>query len=132
MEMIPKTNMRVLVVEDESASRFLMELIMEERGCVFEVVRNGAEAVKAIKEKKFNIVFMDLRMPIMDGIETTKIIRRDISKSLPIIAVTAHAIEDVKEECYAAGMNGFIVKPFDVDRFKADITGWIKKFTVGG
>lgn len=128
MEKLINRDARVLVVEDDTASRYLMELIMAECGCKADTAANGMEAIEAIqKNKNFDVVFMDLRMPVMDGIEATKVIRQDISKSIPIVAVTAHAMPEVKQECFDVGMNGFIVKPFDVDKFKSEVISWINK-----
>ncbi len=122
-----KSKIRVLVAEDDEANRFLMELILEEIRCVYEFANNGKEAVEAVRNKKFDLIFMDLRMPIMDGLEATRIIRSEIDRVVNIVAVTAHVVEDVREKCAEAGMNGFISKPFDVDYFKAEIRGWIEK-----
>jgi CheY-like chemotaxis protein len=120
-------DVRVLVVEDDDDNRYLMQLIMEDFGCMFETATNGEEAIEALRKRKFDIVFTDLRMPIMDGIEEAKVIRKDISKELPIVAITAHAMEEVKKECFDVGMNGFIVKGFDSDMFKAELMSWINK-----
>lgn len=118
---------RVLSVEDDEANQFLMRLILEKSGCSFELASNGQEAVEKVRAGKFNVVFMDLRMPVMDGFQATEIIRKDIDKTIPIVAISAHALADVVEKCAAAGMNAFIAKCIDMERFEEEINEWIAK-----
>jgi len=86
------------------------------------IASNGLEALKLLKKKRFDLILMDIQMPLMDGYELTRIIRDDKSDVLvhdvPIIAMTAHAREDDKLKCLKAGMNDYISKPIDPVRFK--------------
>lgn len=121
-------NKRVLFVEDDKANQYYMQLMLEEIGCSFELAYNGQEAVEKVKrEPKFNIIFMDLRMPVMDGFQAADIIRKDIDKTVLIVAVTAHAVSEVKEKCFMVGMNGFIAKGVDVGNFGKELLSWVKK-----
>jgi CheY-like chemotaxis protein len=114
---------KVLVVEDNDASRLLLERILSDLGCEFEVARNGQEAVDKVKNGKFNLVFMDIRMPVMSGYAAARAIR-EIDKKLPIIALTAHAMYGVDKKCLESGMNYYVSKPFEIEKVKDLILEW--------
>lgn len=118
---------QVLVAEDDEANRFLMELILDDIGCKFDIVSDGEEAVKAVSEKVYDVVFMDIRMPNMNGIEAARKIRLDLKQKITIVAVSAYATDDIKQECVSVGMDGFITKPFGIDNFKKEIRKWLHK-----
>ncbi len=110
------TEVNMLIVEDENINRIYLKKILEKRGCKTEAVVNGLEALNMIKEKRYDIVLMDLTMPLMDGITATYKIR-EYEKNMgippvPIIALTAHAYPEDKERCINAGMDGYLAKPF--------------------
>ncbi|MBW7903343.1 MAG: response regulator [Rhodocyclaceae bacterium] len=106
--------LRVLLAED---NRFNQEIVLEflrEAGVLAEVVENGAEALRRLAEKDFDLLLMDIMMPEMDGLEATRRIRSEPRwRALPIIALTANAGHDDRERCLAAGMNEVLTKPFD-------------------
>ncbi|MEO5353584.1 MAG: response regulator [Magnetococcus sp. XQGC-1] len=107
---------RVLLVDDVSINREVVRETLEQMGLVVEWADNGREAVRRVLqgEKSFAIVLMDLEMPEMDGYETTRAIRQEPAQAqLPIIAMTAHAMEGVWAKCQAAGMNAYLAKPID-------------------
>jgi CheY-like chemotaxis protein/HPt (histidine-containing phosphotransfer) domain-containing protein len=79
----------------------------------FREAFNGAEAIALLTKEKFDLVLMDVQMPVMNGIAATHIIRQEISKTIPIIALTANAIKGESNKCLAAGMNAYISKPFE-------------------
>ncbi|WP_165311360.1 response regulator [Vibrio ziniensis] len=114
----------ILVVEDTKTNQMVIQLMLSRLGYNVTLADNGLQAVELIKnDAQFDLVFMDISMPIMDGIEATKHIR---SKNLnvPIIALTAHTMEDDKDECFKAGMDGFIIKPMRIN----EISSVIEKF----
>ena len=74
---------------------------------------NGEIAVDRLKTSRFDLVLMDMQMPIMDGVTATKIIRSEVDAGIPIIALTANALKGEQDKCMDAGMNDFITKPFD-------------------
>ena len=78
-----------------------------------EVAENGLIAIEKLKSQNFDVVLMDMQMPVMGGIEATSIIRGDLKSSIPIIALTARALKGVDKECMEAGMNDYISKPFN-------------------
>jgi CheY-like chemotaxis protein len=118
---------RVLSVEDDEANQFLMQLLLKRIGCSFDLAANGQEAVDKVKVNKFDVIFMDLRMPVLDGFEATEIIRKDIDKTVPIVAVSAHVLEDVVNKCFTVGMNAFIAKGTDIKNFEKELLSWVVK-----
>ena len=104
-------SMKILVAEDNPINQQILEAMIRLRHWECKVVSNGKEAVEASQTDEFDLIFMDLNMPVLDGIEATKEIRH-YNKSIPIIAVTAYTEECYREETIKAGMNGFISKPF--------------------
>ncbi|MCG2758933.1 MAG: response regulator [Desulfobacteraceae bacterium] len=108
---------RVLVAEDNPTNQEIALAILEGAGMSAEVVKNGKEAVEAVYRSHFDAVLMDIQMPEMDGYEATKIIRQDSRfTSLPIIAMTAHAMKGDEERCLEAGMDAYVSKPINQDR----------------
>lgn len=107
---------KILVVEDMEMNQYLARHIMESWGCVVEVVENGKIAVERVNESAYDLVLMDIQMPVMDGIEATRIIRSMEDKhkaTLPIVALTANALKSDGEEYIRVGMNDWLAKPFD-------------------
>lgn len=114
--------LKVLEVDDDDGCSYLMCIYLKELGIKeIDTAFNGEEAVEKIKNNSYDIVLMDIKMPLMDGIEATKIIRKDISKDLPIIAVTAFVMPEDQEKYYESGMNGFCAKPVSGDTLKENI-----------
>lgn len=118
---------KLLLVEDNSINQQVAKETLEQEGFDITIAENGQDAVKKIRESYFDAVLMDLQMPIMDGYEATRIIRSEAQfDDLPIIAMTAHAMNDVRESCLYVGMNGFVTKPIDVDELLASLISFIK------
>ncbi len=113
---------KILVAEDSMPNRMLLQAYFEELGCIAEFANNGKEAVEKLKAgNQYDLCLMDLQMPVMDGIEATKIIRSEISKELPIIALTAAVMQEDRRKAAEVGMNDFITKPIDVEKLKEKI-----------
>ena len=108
---------RILVVEDNPTNQEIALAILEGVGSLAEIANNGKEAVEAVRRSHYDAVLMDIQMPVMDGYEATRAIRKDPEfVSLPIIAMTAHAMKGDEEKCLEAGMDGYISKPVNQDR----------------
>jgi PAS domain S-box-containing protein len=108
--------LRVLVVEDNTVNQLLAEKLLGDWGCHITLADNGKEGVDRLKDETFDVVLMDIKMPLMDGYEATDYIRKSLPPPvclIPIIAVTAHAATWESEKCIAAGMNDYISKPFN-------------------
>ena len=113
----------VLVVEDDRVNSKLAGNLLRTLGCRVEFASNGREAVDACVKGKFSAVFMDMQMPVMDGIEATKLIRLQENGNgrVPIITLTANVMPSDRERCLAAGMDGFLTKPFRKAEFAASL-----------
>jgi CheY-like chemotaxis protein len=112
---------RILLVEDQPLNQKIACMLLQRLGYAkIEVANNGQEAVEMVSQMPFDIVFMDLQMPVMGGIDATRAIRGNFQlKNQPaIIAMTGHALVGVKEECREVGMNAFLTKPVSLDDFR--------------
>ncbi len=110
----PTQSLRVLVAEDTLANQKIVKSILSKRGHAVEIARNGREVVEMIRHEPFDIILMDVQMPIMDGFQATSTIRSleaHLGRRVPIIALTAHARQGDRERCLAAGMDDYLVKP---------------------
>lgn len=106
-------SLRVLIVDDQPANRRLLEIILARMNHETEVAADGFECLKLLQDGNFDAVIMDIEMPGLDGFETSRKIRSHAETALRpyILAVTAHASTDIREQCFAAGMNGYLAKP---------------------
>lgn len=110
---------RILVVEDDEINLLIAEHILGKAGYLVSKVNNGEEAIEIMKQETFDLILMDIEMPIMDGIEATPVIRKlENGRSIPIIALTAHSMPEKIEEFKSAGLDDYIIKPFDGDKFR--------------
>lgn len=117
----------LLLVEDNHINQQIAKETLEHEGFEVIIAANGRDAVRKIRKNHFDAVLMDLQMPVMDGYEATRIIRSEAQfDDLPIIAMTAHAVSDVRENCLQIGMNGYVTKPIDVDELLASLINVIK------
>ena len=119
---------RVLVVEDDVRNVFALSSVLEPRGAIVEIARNGREALAHLRAGPgVDLVLMDIMMPEMDGLEATRELRKDPRfAKLPIIAITAKAMSDDRSRCLAAGANDYIAKPLDVDKLLSLARIWIR------
>jgi two-component system, sensor histidine kinase and response regulator len=123
---------RTLIVDDSTTNQTVGRLMLENLGCHVDVAANGKEAVEMLDLLPFDAVFMDCEMPEMDGYEATEEIRRRQQASqrrVPIIAITAKAINGDRERCLAAGMDDYISKPVRLQDLKAALDRWVPEGT---
>ncbi|MBF0131408.1 MAG: response regulator [Magnetococcales bacterium] len=117
---------KILVVDDNVINQVVALETLKAAGLIGEVASNGTEAIHQVKSTFYDAVLMDLQMPEMDGMEATRQIRRDVRfQKLPIIAMTAHAMAEDRQQCLAAGMNDHIAKPFDPQQLFGVLRRWI-------
>jgi signal transduction histidine kinase/CheY-like chemotaxis protein len=116
----------VLLVEDNNLNQKLMTVLLDKMGCVVDMAGNGREAVEKISARTYDVVLMDLQMPVMDGFEATEIIRRQNGAKTPIVALTARAFKDDEERCRAVGMNDFLTKPINARALRETILKWAR------
>lgn len=112
---------RVLLVEDNEFNRTVARNTLERFGCKVDEAENGQIALHQLNRHTYDIILMDLQMPVMDGFETARIIRNEMGLHTPIIALTANAFKSELEQCLTAGMNDYVTKPYDEEKLMAAI-----------
>lgn len=119
----------ILLAEDNAINALLTRTLLEAEGHIVETVEDGQLAVEAMKTQSFDLIFMDMRMPNMDGLEATRNIRRlpNVPSDLPIIALTANAFDDDRNACFDSGMNDFMTKPVSAEELSEMVTRWTAK-----
>jgi CheY-like chemotaxis protein len=116
-------NLSILLVEDNELNQRLMKISLTRYKYSVSIAVNGLEGVEKFKNQKFDLILMDIMMPVMDGFEATKEIRilesQDVSLGhIPIIAFTANTINNDREKCVKGGMDDILQKPFDINKFR--------------
>lgn len=116
-------SLTILLVEDNPLNALIASRLLTKSGHTFVSAADGKEALEALLKEHIDLVLMDLEMPDMDGMETTRRIRDgeagEENRSVPIIAMTAHRLNEVREKCKSVGMNNFITKPVDFHKLNA-------------
>jgi polar amino acid transport system substrate-binding protein len=118
----------ILVVEDHPINQQVAELYLDELGFPCHIVNNGEEALEALRKENYALVLMDCQMPVMDGLQATSVIRKNetlTGKHIPIIAMTAHAMQGDRERCIAAGMDDYLTKPLEQPQLRAALQKWL-------
>jgi CheY-like chemotaxis protein len=101
----------VLLAEDNELNRKVMQAMLKRLGYGADIASNGIEVLHALEHSRYDLILMSVGMPLMDGIEATREIRRFFENRLKIVAVTAYALPGIREKCIEAGMDGYITKP---------------------
>ena len=125
---------RILIVEDDVRNVYSLTNVLEPRGALVEIARNGKEAIEALDRsagdpaRAIDLVLMDVMMPVMDGLTATRELRKDPRWSgLPVLMLTAKAMPDDQERCMAAGANDYMAKPLDVDKLPSLVRVWMPR-----
>ncbi|WP_061223047.1 response regulator [Leptospira weilii] len=114
--------LKILLVEDNLINQKIALRLLMKLGYAADTALNGLEAIECLKERNYDLIFMDIQMPEMDGYEATHLIRKDFAKSKPVIvAMTANAMEGDKEKCLEAGMDAYIAKPIQIQDIESAI-----------
>ncbi|MGB6867296.1 MAG: response regulator, partial [Candidatus Aminicenantaceae bacterium] len=128
-EELSAKKIKVLVAEDNPVNQKLIRILLQKLGCKEEIAPNGKIAFEKATTEEYDLCLMDLQMPVMGGVEATKNIRKSGNTKLPIIALTAVAFKEGRDECLEAGMNDFLTRPVDPDKLRAKILEWTKNKT---
>ena len=116
---------KILLVDDDELNCFVGQELLSSLGMQTSLAASGAEALDQLQQKVFDLIFMDVSMPVMDGYELTQLIRaQNQYATIPIVALTAHAFADDRAVCLAAVMNNYLAKPFTLDELKKIIYKW--------
>ena len=118
---------RILMADDAPANRELVSVLLGGMGLVVDTVENGAEAVEAVRHEAYDLVLMDVHMPVMDGLDAARAIRSlgGAAGKIPIIALTANVAREQVQACLEAGMNGHLAKPIDVSQMARTLSDWL-------
>ena len=125
-----KINLKVLVAEDNNLNALLLKKLFKKWEITYKIAKDGAQLLKIYKDEDFDLILMDLQMPILDGYETTRAIRKlgDDSKSMiPIIALTAFMKSEIQDKTERYKMNGYLSKPFNVNELHNLLSFYCKK-----
>jgi signal transduction histidine kinase/CheY-like chemotaxis protein len=120
------TGKHLLIAEDIEMNRMIVTGLLEDTGCVIDEAENGQIAVRLAGENHYDLILMDMQMPVMDGLTATREIRK-FDKDIPIIAMTANAFKEDADRCIEAGMDGHIGKPLDTDKFTRVLLKYLMK-----
>ncbi|MBI2964456.1 MAG: response regulator [Deltaproteobacteria bacterium] len=125
---------RVLLAEDNPTNQRVARLTLERLGCRVDTAANGKEAVEMLESLPYDVVFMDCQMPEMDGYEATREIRRreGAGRRIPIVALTAHAMDGDRRKCLAAGMDDYVSKPMRREAVHGALRRWVRQPAEGG
>lgn len=121
-------NKKVLLAEDDTVGRELIEIVLEKRGILVDCVEDGLQAVEQYKKDRYSLILMDISMPNLDGLSATLLIRKaekNKGNRIPIIAITANALKGDKERCLAAGMDDYISKPLNLGELNRILDKWL-------
>jgi signal transduction histidine kinase/CheY-like chemotaxis protein len=116
----------ILLAEDNPVNVKLMQILLRNLGCTFDMVPDGEAACRALKKKDYDVVLMDVHMPNMNGIDATHVIRKEIDNQVPIVALTAAAMQEEKARCFESGMDDIVLKPVNVIELKEKLYAWGK------
>ncbi len=117
----------ILITDDNEMNRLMASMILENFGAHITNACDGKEAFDLLTANEFDLVLMDVQMPVMDGLEATKLIRKTIQKQIPIIALTAFALKGDNQKCFDAGMNDYLSKPFHEIQLLEIVSKWLGK-----
>ncbi len=120
--------LKILVIEDNELAQRIAKLVLEKLGCQVDIVDKGLDGLSKAEESDYDLVFMDIGLPDIDGVETTRRIRASekITRQPPIVGLTANFDISHKPRCLEAGMNDFLLKPLTLDKAEAIIAQWVR------
>ena len=125
-------NKKILVVDDNQMNRLVAATILKNSGAIISEAVNGQEALDVLADKAIDLVLLDIQMPVMDGMEAIGIIRKKISTTLPVIALTANAIKGDNDKCVEAGMSAYLSKPYKEKDLLNTVAYWLNESSETG
>lgn len=127
----PNACIKILLAEDHKMNQVIATNLLKKEfnGVELDIAENGLEAYEMVKNNTYDLVLMDINMPVLDGISATKKIRTELKSDIPILAFSAHVFQEQIQNCFIAGMNDFIAKPVNVSTFRLKIKNALKYYT---
>lgn len=123
--MPPQSGLQILLVEDNEVNQMVASALLSKMGHDADLAENGELAISALEKRPYDLILMDCQMPVMDGYEATRRIRKNPAwQNLPIIAITANVMQGDKDDCFTCGMNDYITKPYNREQLSEVITRW--------
>jgi CheY-like chemotaxis protein len=120
--------LKVLLAEDNDFNQEVARGILSDAGLIVDVAGDGAAALRMAQADRYDIILMDMQMPVMDGVTATREIRRLMAQStVPIVAMTANVMQEDRQRCFDAGMVDFVTKPIDPDQLLAVLLKWAER-----
>jgi CheY-like chemotaxis protein len=123
-----KGDLHVLLVDDNEINQRLATVMLKNIGCQVSIAGNGQEAITELSKDKFQLVLMDIQMPLMNGYEATEYIRNKLKLTLPIIGLSANVYKEEIEQCYQSGMNDYLGKPYTERSLREKVLKWVPIF----
>lgn len=121
----PQSGLQILLVEDNEVNQMVASALLSKMGHEADLAENGELAIVALEKRPYDLILMDCQMPVMDGYEATRRIRKNPAwQNLPIIAITANVMQGDKDDCFTCGMNDYITKPYNREQLSEVITRW--------
>lgn len=114
----------ILYVEDNVINQMIGLKVFKNLGCICEIANSGQAALDFLSSRKYDLIFMDINMPILDGLQTTRYIREKLHLELPVIAITTNTMESDVANCFEAGMNDHVGKPYSQHQLSNIIFKW--------
>jgi CheY-like chemotaxis protein len=121
---------KILVAEDNYLNRIVIKTILDKYGVEIDNAENGKIAIEKVKANKYHLIFMDVQMPEMDGLQATRWIRNNINSDIPIVGLSANALTEEVNDCLNAGMSDYLIKPYTETELIQVILNWLGKVTV--
>lgn len=112
---------KILIAEDRPVNQKVIALMLKKLGYNADIVSNGQEVMQALEEQLYDIIYMDIQMPKMNGFDATKLIRQRYFNGIRIIAVTGYAYDSDRKKCIESGMDDCITKPISIDRLRETV-----------
>ena len=120
--------MKVMLAEDDPGSAKLVIIILKRLGLVVDHCTDGAMVLESMSREAYDLVLMDMNLPVVDGLEVARRIRlqeRDTGRHVPIVALTGYAFPEDRMKCLSAGMDDFLAKPLMIDQFQDKVRAWL-------
>ena len=121
------SDVKILIVDDHEINIMALSIVLKSKSAIVWEAHSGKECIQLLKENTdFDVILMDIMMPEMDGYQTIKIIRNELNQSIPIIALTANAMQGDEQKCIDAGANDYCSKPVDINEIETKIFNLVK------